>query len=188
MIDQPATDGWFARSPEGEQFGPTTREQLDEWFKQGRIGPNWQIYVPHMEGWQEASTVYAGSGSAPPPPRPDAPRFCSACGESVTPQAVVCLKCGASVAKPGVVTINGLGTSTLSPVVALIISLLLPGLPQIIMGQVSKGIALLVGLFVIGIVTFGIGVVVIYVVSAVDAFKIAGKLEAGRTVDDWEFF
>lgn len=45
MIDQPATDGWFARSPEGEQFGPTTREQLDEWFKQGRIGPNWQIYV-----------------------------------------------------------------------------------------------------------------------------------------------
>ena len=62
------------------------------------------------------------------------------------------------------------------------------GLGQIILGQVAKGIVILLGSMVIGALTMGISILVTWPAGAVDAYMIAKKLKEGHTVGQWEFF
>jgi len=61
-----------------------------------------------------------------------------------------------------------------------------------VLGQVSKGIFLLVGSFIIHLIVLGMGVgylsLVVCGVSTVDAFKVGKALYANRTVSKWEWF
>ena len=69
-----------------------------------------------------------------------------------------------------------------------IVSFLILGLGQILMGQVKKGVAiLLLSLFFM----FSTGMLValiVYPISVIDAYKIAKKIKAGKEVGEWEFF
>jgi len=80
------------------------------------------------------------------------------------------------------------GGSSLSPAIAVILSLLLVGLPQMMMGQIAKGLLLLVSAVVIGALTLGAGAIVVWIIAAIDAAAIASKLESGKKVGDFEFF
>jgi TM2 domain-containing membrane protein YozV len=79
-------------------------------------------------------------------------------------------------------------TSGKPPILMAILSFLIVGLGQIILGQVAKGITMLVCAFIIGFITFGVGALILWVISAVDAYMIADKKQKGRYVGDWEFF
>ena len=136
--------------------------------------------------------------------------FCKNCGQQLDDNATKCDKCGASVT-PAAAPAGG-GFSTPSPngsgvvlninmgpqdpiapsgkntILAVILSCCFPGVGQIYLGQLFKGIALLIIYFILGSITLGIVALVTWVVAMIDAFKIGKKLEAGQSVAPWEFF
>jgi TM2 domain-containing membrane protein YozV len=95
---------------------------------------------------------------------------------------VVCIKCGVALA-------GGVGQGQpLDPPIAALLGFFVPGLPNIMLGQVTKGIVCLVGSLVIGAVTGCIGCLVVCPLGAFDAYQIATKRRQGRTVGEWEWF
>jgi molecular chaperone DnaK (HSP70)/TM2 domain-containing membrane protein YozV len=75
-----------------------------------------------------------------------------------------------------------------NPILMAVLSVLLPGLGQMILGQVAKGVVILVVFIAVGAITFGFGATVVLVLSAYDAYAIAVKLRDGKSVRKWEFF
>jgi len=57
-----------------------------------------------------------------------------------------------------------------------------------LLGQVAKGVVLLLIGIVVGALTAGVGAIIIWIVAAVDAYQIAKKLNAGMLVRKWEWF
>lgn len=91
----------------------------------------------------------------------------------------------------GIVTPDKL---VLEPAIACIVSCLLTGLGQMINGQIEKGLLLLFGgmgaVFIITLITCGIGAVlspIVIVISALDAYKCAKRLQMGQSLGKYEF-
>ncbi len=57
-----------------------------------------------------------------------------------------------------------------------------------ILGQVIKGVVILLGSMVLGALTAGVSILVTWPVGGIDAYLIAKKLKDGRSVGQWEFF
>ncbi len=73
------------------------------------------------------------------------------------------------------------------PILTVVLSLILAGgAGQIYLGQVKKGILLIVGT-VVGMPLCGVGII-IYAIGVIDAYRIAKKLQGGQPVGDMEFF
>ncbi len=75
-----------------------------------------------------------------------------------------------------------------SPMLMAVFSVLLVGLGQMLLGQVAKGVVMLVGALVVGLCTGGLLILLVWALSAYDAYAIAVKLRDGRAVRKWEFF
>ena len=124
--------------------------------------------------------------------------FCGACGGALAEGASFCGACGRATGEDSAVgvtfTVGAAGPRfipakpTASPWIAAMLSMLLIGLGQMSVGQVRKGVAVLVGGIVLSVLTLGIAALVIMPVAAIDAYKIADKLRRGRPVGAWEFF
>ena len=72
-----------------------------------------------------------------------------------------------------------------------ILSVLIVGLGQIILGQTAKGITMLMVVIILTAGTCGYGLLlapIIWVISGLDAYKIANKLKQGNPVGAWDFF
>ena len=122
-------------------------------------------------------------------------KFCANCGQAVNANQAICLGCGCALAPAGKPAGNALNAgqkqiqpSGKSASTATILSCLLVGLGQMYLGQVLKGVAMLVGGIVLGALTAGIASIPIWIIAMVDANKIGKKLEAGQSVGEWEFF
>jgi len=117
---------------------------------------------------------------------------CRVCGIRAESYQFVCLKCGAKLKKSYEIFLPSKkilpSNPPKKPMVAAVLAFLLTGLGQVYLGQVHKGIALFIAGTIIGAITFGIACPVMFVISTVDAYKIAKKLEAGNSVGPWEFF
>jgi hypothetical protein len=124
-------------------------------------------------------------------------RFCSHCGAGVTEAAVICLSCGAACgtgltqsggAASAAAVDNGItNPNAMSPIAAGLLGFCcLPGLAQMMLGQVVKGLVL----FLISLVLWPtiVGGLAVNVFSGIDAYQIAQKLKDGKTVGQWEFF
>lgn len=82
----------------------------------------------------------------------------------------------------------------LEPTIACVVSCLLTGLGQMINGQIEKGLLLLFGgmgaIFIITLLTCGIGAILsplVIVISALDAYKCAKRLQMGQSLGKYEF-
>ena len=75
-----------------------------------------------------------------------------------------------------------------SPVLAAVLSAVVVGLGQIVLGQTLKGLVLLVGSIALGIASAGLLAPVVWILAIVDAYLIGQKLKAGQPVAEWEFF
>lgn len=91
----------------------------------------------------------------------------------------------------GIVTPDKL---VLEPTIACVVSCLLTGLGQMINGQIEKGLLLLFGgmgaIFIISLLTCGIGAILsplVIVISALDAYKCAKRLQMGQSLGKYEF-
>lgn len=109
----------------------------------------------------------------------------------------MCVKCGVSL-KGGAAKSSGGGGEDIvasdppkDPVMMCVLSVLLVGLGQILLGQTAKGITILAGTVALVIFTCGWGALLapfIWLISGLDAYKIATKLKDGHSVKQWEFF
>ena len=73
-----------------------------------------------------------------------------------------------------------------NPIIAAVLSLLLlGGVGQMYIGQMKKGVILIVGTVVLSCI--GIGVI-IPVLGAVDAYMLADKLQKGGAIGDMQWF
>lgn len=70
-----------------------------------------------------------------------------------------------------------------SPVIAVILSFVLPGAGEIYVGQLTKGIVLAV----VGVPTLGC-CGILSLVTAVDSYLLAQRRQRGETIGDWQFF
>lgn len=93
-------------------------------------------------------------------------KFCRTCGAETNPEAVICVKCGVAVGNPRI-TKGGSSAQAnpdskiifpidppKNPILMAVLSVLLVGLGQILLGQTAKGITILVG-------TIGFGILIL---------------------------
>ena len=121
---------------------------------------------------------------------------CYSCGNEIQENQELCLNCGvnprkirknsfeAKTAQAGTVSKR----ESVNSVLAVILGFMLPGLPSIIwFGQKTKGISLLVSYFVL-LVTIPFLTFILCPAAAVDAYKIAQKVNSGEVIEEWTFF
>ena len=72
-----ASGQWRVQSPDGEQFGPVTKDELDGWVAEGRLSTDFRVKHEESAVWQPAARVYpsllgettvASPGGYVPPP------------------------------------------------------------------------------------------------------------------------
>ena len=135
-------------------------------------------------------------------------KFCANCGKERVEGQVVCIGCGCPLQAAPAAQANGekiVQPGDKSALLATLLSCFIPGVGQIYLGQVTKGIVLLivnlvwnlVGQTVLWIIvglTFGLGIVLVpvlfipWLVILVDTYMIGKKLEDGKSVGEWKFF
>ncbi len=68
-VDPPA-DQWHLKTAEGEEYGPVSRSELDEWFAEGRVTLECHIRSSTDEQWRSAASLFpqlnAARAAAPP--------------------------------------------------------------------------------------------------------------------------
>ncbi|MUV37556.1 hypothetical protein JNUCC1_01362 [Lentibacillus sp. JNUCC-1] len=110
-------------------------------------------------------------------------RHCYHCGAAVNERQEMCVSCGAAVKKNPSTS----GAVPQEPWLMVLLSFILPGLGQILLGQVAKGVIIIfVNLFFLFVFTLFWFITV--PLSIVDAYLIAKKKQDGKQVGEWEFF
>lgn len=110
--------------------------------------------------------------------------FCHSCGVSVNNNQEMCISCGTRLKEiKKTQTID-----STNPAIMGLLSFLLVGLGQMIMGQVTKGIVMLIGALILGFFTFGLSALLTTPISIIDAVLIAKKKQQGKQIGEWEFF
>lgn len=128
-------------------------------------------------------------------------RFCPNCGTIISrPEQLVCTQCGCSLGSVGAgmrerhrgsnntIQPNGKSAST-----AMWLSCLLVGAGQMYLGQVAKGIIILVVGILLSLLTEeagagGIGGIIVLIIAMSDAYKQGKKMENGESIGQWTFF
>lgn len=49
---------WYLRTPEGNQYGPATQQQLDQWLTEGRIDSDCHLLQEGWDRWKWATELY----------------------------------------------------------------------------------------------------------------------------------
>jgi hypothetical protein len=57
---------WFAKTDDGQTYGPVTRQELDEWANEGRLTGEAQVLREGSDQWQWATDVYPQLAQAQP--------------------------------------------------------------------------------------------------------------------------
>jgi hypothetical protein len=79
---------WHMRTPEGQTYGPVTREELDRWMTQGRIAVDCQLGKSPTGPWEPAPAMFPALMLQAPKPAPQpAPTFQPASPFSGNPYA-----------------------------------------------------------------------------------------------------
>jgi len=49
---------WYVQTEDGQQYGPVTRQELDQWYAEGRVTTDTQLLRDGSEQWQWASDLF----------------------------------------------------------------------------------------------------------------------------------
>lgn len=115
--------------------------------------------------------------------------YCSVCGYKINKNIKTCTNCGSNVDAEAKVCANcGAGVANKSPVIALLLSMLFPGLGQLYNNQNRKAAILIAGyiasvilcLILIGVIP----AIVIWIYGMYDAFVSAKAINNGEILED----
>ncbi len=124
-----------------------------------------------------ASCVHCGN---PLIPRPDSSP------ESVGLPAATDLAFGTNSAAAGLIGDRIFNPAAMSPALVGLLSLI-GGLGQILIGQIAKGVFVLVFCVVLAWVTGGLSLIVTWPIAGVDAYRCTRKLRASQTIGKWQW-
>ncbi|MFV0559270.1 MAG: hypothetical protein ACK5NA_00935 [Enterococcus sp.] len=121
-------------------------------------------------------------------------KFCGKCGGKLEDGVKFCPNCGEINQVTTDTTIertNGSESRTnqINITLATILGYIIPGLPSVIwFNQRKKGwIMVVVSVLLTSIFSVFIGII-LGAIGAIDAYKIAGKLNKGEKIEEWTFF
>ena len=77
-------------------------------------------------------------------------------------------------------------TSSKRPVIALLLNLLLAGGGYLYIGQIEKGLVAIIATLILTLFC-GVGIF-IPILTCIDGFRLAQRLENGQNIEEWEFF
>ncbi|MHB8898018.1 MAG: DUF4339 domain-containing protein [Thermoguttaceae bacterium] len=150
----------------GRQQGPVSFYQLQQLANAGTLTTADHVWTEGQQDWRPAGEI-AGLFSGRP--------------------AVATNTAGPGCSSPADPDLVMPSVPPRDPTVMAILSALVPGLGQVIVGQTVKGIVL--GVLAIGLMTVTrIGGLAVFVVAIIDAYQVAVKLRKGQPVRQWEFF
>jgi len=113
-------------------------------------------------------------------------KFCQFCGADIDARAEICPKCGVRVAPPPAAAPPPPAAAGQRPVLALILSFLLPGLGQIYCGETQRGIIMILFIFVCAFLTlFVVGFflyIALWLYGMYDAYKAAEEYNSLRNL------
>lgn len=66
----PDLPGWHMRTPEGQSYGPVTRDELDRWAAQGRLSAECQLSQAAAGPWESAVVLFPNLRRSEPKPTP----------------------------------------------------------------------------------------------------------------------
>lgn len=168
----------------GQEQGPFSHRQLQAMLNNGEVSRNTLCAQEGGERWTPLSDVLF-----PAEPKPPVKEFtpsarstkCPDCLGTVPTSARKCQHCGSRLQAAYVPEVTSPGAYAGA-------SFIVIGLGQILLGQVGKGLLLMALAVAFGLVTIGIALLIIMPISAIDAYRVAQAIQAGRRVRPWEFF
>lgn len=109
-------------------------------------------------------------------------KFCFNCGAEIDKMAEICPKCGVRVMEPE----NKVPNSQKSAGLAALLSFLIIGVGQMYNGQVGKGVLLLIGAIISGLL-FSVIIgfftwIIIWIYAIFDAYTTANKINIGEII------
>jgi len=69
----PQKSEWHLQTEDGEQFGPVTRKEMDQWVADGRIDASCQLLRDGWDQWKWAEDVYPDLAQSPSQPEEENP-------------------------------------------------------------------------------------------------------------------
>ncbi|MCD1294128.1 hypothetical protein CUJ83_03860 [Methanocella sp. CWC-04] len=112
--------------------------------------------------------------------------YCTNCGEPKSSEAaIICTKCGAQLSRSGSYSSGSKGSSEMTPEMAAIISLLIPGLGLFLIYPEDKkqtGILITLGLIFADIVTFIAGLILVWFLVGLCCFFFVPVIHIGAAV------
>jgi hypothetical protein len=166
-----------------KQQGPYSYDQIQSMWNNGLLTADMFCRASDSADWILLIEHFSDSGSertASPAIETDVRcPFC--CGE-IPQKAVKCKHCGTKLSEK-------LESSGTRPIIAaLASSCCVAGLGQILVGQIGKGLVLMLVCVVVAFVTGGTGVVIMWPLMGIDAYMVAKRQVEGKPVGPWEFF
>jgi TM2 domain-containing membrane protein YozV len=159
---------------DGVEYGPVDLKTLHIWATEGRVFPNTQVKDFETGLQCNAGQLPALQTAFIRPPIQPVMYHPSAI--YYPNQPVI----------PGVIRIP---PGTHSVAIALLLSLFcFLGFGQIYNRQAIKGVVILLSAMVLAIFTMGISILITYPLAAIDAALIAGRLNRGEAITEWQWF
>lgn len=113
--------------------------------------------------------------------------YCYNCGHRISEIQEVCVNCGVSVNYKSKKKKSYLDYKY-EPWLICLLSCLVLGLGQFILGQTKKGVLLLLGGGIISLITCGIATIIMVPISGIDGYITANKIKNGEEIEDMHFF
>ncbi len=159
-------EGQWYYTENGRQKGPISFYQLQQLANAGSLKSSDHVWTEGQQDWKPAGEI-AGLFSGPPAvaPQMGGPRHTDGSGQDLVMPRV----------------------PPRDPTLMAVMSAVVPGLGQVVLGQTVKGIVLLV--LALGAWRIAcLGSLAVWVVAIIDAYQIGVKLRGGKPVKQWEFF